>query len=68
MILQLETWKELLVNKFNLILDSHCRLAPMAIKSSSVTSYSKVMQRCWLGDIGCLSLVTFIEIREATKH
>ena len=43
-----ETSKELLVNKFNTILDSQGRLAPMATKASSVTSYSKVMQRRYL--------------------
>ena len=55
-----EMSKELLVNKFNTILDSQGRLASMVTKASPVTSYSKVTQR--LGDIGSLSLVTFIEI------
>ena len=55
-----EISKQPLVNKFNTILDSQGRLAPMATKASPVTSYSKVTQR--LGDIGCLSLVTFIAI------
>ena len=43
-----ETSKELLVNKFNTILDSQGRLAPMATKASPVTSYSKVTQRRYL--------------------
>ena len=63
-----EISKELLVNKFNMILNSQGRLSPMATKVSPATSYSKVTQRRWFGDIGCLSLVTFIEIWEATKH
>ena len=40
-----EISKELLVNKFNTILDSEGRLAPMATKASPVTSYSKKTQR-----------------------
>ena len=55
-----EISKQPLVNKFNTILDSQGRLAPMATKASPVTSYSKVTQR--RRDIGCLSLVTFIAI------
>ena len=35
-----EISKELLDNKFNTILDSRGRLAPMATKASTVTSYS----------------------------
>ena len=60
--------KELLVNKFNMILDCQGRPAPMVIKLSPVTNYSKVMQTLTLGHTGCLSLVTFIDIWEATKH
>ena len=60
--------KELLVNKFNTILGSQSRLAPMAKKAAPVTGYSKVTQRRWLSDIGCLYLVTFIEMWEPTKH
>ena len=41
-----EISKGLLVNKFNTILESHGKLAPMATKASPVTSYSKVTQRC----------------------
>ena len=37
---------ELLVNKFKTILDSQGRLAPTPTKSSPVTSYSKVTERC----------------------
>ena len=37
--------KELLVNKFNTILGSQSRLAPMAKKAAPVTGYSKVTQR-----------------------
>ena len=40
-----EISKELSVNKFNKILDSQGRQAPMATKASPVTSYSKVTQR-----------------------
>ena len=40
-----EISKELLVNKFNTILDSQGRLSPMATKTPPVTSYSKVTQR-----------------------
>ena len=38
--------KELLVNKFNMILSSHGRLVSMAKRASPVTNYSKVVQRC----------------------
>ena len=48
-----------LINKFNTILDSQDWLAPMAMKSSPLTSYSKVMQRHWLGDTACLSFISF---------
>ena len=41
-----EISKGLLVNKFNTILESRGKLAPMATKASPVTSYSKVTQRC----------------------
>ena len=40
-----EISKELLVNKFNTILNNQGELAPMATKASPVTSYSKVTQR-----------------------
>ena len=40
-----EISKELLVIKFNTVLDSQCRLALMSTKASPVTSYSKVTQR-----------------------
>ena len=48
-----------------MVLGSQGRLATMAIKASSVTSYSKVTQGHWLGDTGCLSLATFKVIWEA---
>ena len=54
--------KELLVNKFNTILDSQGRLASVATKASPVISYGKVTQRGWIVDMGRLSLVTFIKI------
>ena len=37
-----EISKELLDNKFNTMLDSQGRLAPMATKASPVTSYSSI--------------------------
>ena len=40
-----EISKELLVIKFNTMLDSQGRLALMSTKASPVTSYSKVAQR-----------------------
>ena len=40
-----EISKELLVTKFNTILDSQGRLSPMATKASPVASYSKETQR-----------------------
>ena len=40
-----EISKELLVNKFNTILDSQGRLSPMTTKASPVKSYSKITQR-----------------------
>ena len=57
-----EILKELLLNKLNTILNSQGSIVPMATKASPVTSYSKVTQKRSLGDIGYLSLVTFIEI------
>ena len=50
-----EISKELLVKKFNTMLDNPNRLTPVATQASLVASYSKVMQRPRLGDIGCLS-------------
>ena len=40
-----EISKELLVNKFNMILNNQGRLEPMATKASPVTRYRKVTQR-----------------------
>ena len=40
-----EISKELLVNKFDTILNSQGRLAPMATKASPVASYSKATRR-----------------------
>ena len=57
-----EISKELLVNKFNMILNNQGTLEPMATKASPVTRYRKVTQRRPLGDIGCLSFVYFLEI------
>ena len=54
--------EELLVNRFNTILDSQGTLTPVVTISSPVTSYSNITQRRRLGDKGCLSLVTFIEM------
>ena len=54
--------KELLVNKFNTILDSQGRLAPVATKASPAISYGKVTQRGWIVNMGRLSLVTFTKI------
>ena len=39
-----EISKDLLANKFNTLLESLCKLAPMATKASPVTNYSKVTQ------------------------
>ena len=51
-----------------MMLDSQGRLAPIDTKASPISNYRKVRQRRWLGDIGCVSSVNFIEIQEATKY